>query len=58
MLAAQAAQLLPLIGGQVAGRTAPRIRVRLAQPVAPRLGRDPQVVRQRRDRSIAALARL
>jgi len=38
VLAAQAAQFLPLGGGQVAGLPAPRVGVGLAQPVAQRLG--------------------
>ena len=53
ILAAQAAQLLPLVGRQVAGLAPARIRVRLAQPVAQRLGRDPQVGSQRREGLLA-----
>jgi hypothetical protein len=37
-LAAEAAEFLPLVGGQLAGLAPARVRVGLAQPVPQRLG--------------------
>jgi hypothetical protein len=40
LLAAQAAQLVTLVGRQVAGLAPAGVGIRLAQPMAQRLGRD------------------
>ena len=56
-LAPQAAAFAPLVPRQVGGLAPALIGVRLTEPVAQHLGRDPPIGRQRGDRRVAARAR-